>query len=75
MIVNELFLPSNLFVYLSAISYLESSQYWEGPNRQDTLSASVRVRAWKQSSFPKPDFHSSGIPIGSKCNLSNGKVT
>lgn len=39
------------------------SPYWEGVNNQDSWSALFRVRAWKASSLPTPDFMETGIPI------------
>jgi len=40
-----------------------ASPYWEGPNTQDSASAQFRIRAWKESSLPTPDFKETNIPL------------
>lgn len=50
----------------------ENSNYWEGPNSDEAFDCYVRVRAWKMSSFPKPDFHFKGLEIKAACQ--NGKL-
>ncbi|XP_053394304.1 von Willebrand factor D and EGF domain-containing protein-like [Mercenaria mercenaria] len=49
------------------VLYTENSKYWDGPNADDSYDGYVRVRAWKLSSFPKPDFKIDGFNITSSC--------
>ena len=40
-----------------------TAPYWTGPNFQESKEVQVRVRAWKMSSLPAPDFSVTGIHV------------
>ena len=63
----------NMKIYLLSVLLLtENSNYWEGPNNDESYGCFVRVRAWKMSSMPVPDFHLERIEIHAFCE--KGKV-
>ncbi|XP_060570415.1 uncharacterized protein LOC132728759 [Ruditapes philippinarum] len=53
--------------YQGRTIYTENSNYWEGPNNDDSFDCYVRVRAWKTSSMPVPDFQMKNIKIHAAC--------
>lgn len=49
--------------YKGRTIYTDNSSFWEGPNSDSCYFAYVRVRAWKNASMPRPDFHVNNIVI------------